>query len=536
MLCEGEPICIEWAKDSVTLPTVPAPENHPTHAGKMAPTSGTRLGVSGLTGDGIRGSLKTLTDGSLLRPDFVLLDDPQSDKSALSPTQNQRREALISGAVLGMAGPGKKMSAVMPCTVIQRGDMVDNILDRTKHPMWRGTRAKLVDGWPVNFQLWERYFELYRMDGLLEPPNFERSKRFYLENQEAMDAGATATWEDRKEPDEVSALQHAMHFYCRDPIMFASEYQNEPIDIRASSGFLDAISIMGKQHSAGQNELPIEVETVKAFIDCQKEQFFWQIWGYSAGFDGYLIDYGSYPEQPTGYYQKTQISNTLTKNYPNMGLEARIYAGLNDLIRELAGREWLRQEDGTEFRISRIGIDSGYQTATIRKVYRESQYRDRLTLTMGQGYGVAQRPMSDKTVKAGDVKGSHWFYARAKTGSVRTVEIDTNFWKSFFHRRLMIAIGDPGCFSLYNVENNQYHRLVAEHWTAEYCTPDLPGKYCKVDLWSEKPGKPDNDFFDCAVGCAVMASFDGLQMVGLEAAIDESRERPRADWSKWKRR
>jgi hypothetical protein len=50
----------------------------------MVPTSGSVVGVSGLTGEGIRGSLKTLTTGEMVRPDFVLIDDPQTPESARS--------------------------------------------------------------------------------------------------------------------------------------------------------------------------------------------------------------------------------------------------------------------------------------------------------------------------------------------------------------------------------------------------------------------------------------------------------------------
>jgi hypothetical protein len=37
------------------------------------------IGVSGLTGDGIRGSLFTHPDGRMIRPDLVLLDVPCSN-------------------------------------------------------------------------------------------------------------------------------------------------------------------------------------------------------------------------------------------------------------------------------------------------------------------------------------------------------------------------------------------------------------------------------------------------------------------------
>ena len=60
-------------------------------------------------------------------------------------SQCATRERIIAGAVLGLAGPGKKIAGIMPCTVIHPGDLADRILDREKHPEWNGERTKLVE-------------------------------------------------------------------------------------------------------------------------------------------------------------------------------------------------------------------------------------------------------------------------------------------------------------------------------------------------------------------------------------------------------
>jgi hypothetical protein len=98
-------------RTGVVLPTVAPPANWPRHwplrADGMVPTSGAVVSASGLTGEGIRGSLLTLTTGEMVRPDLVLLDDPQTHESAHSQTQNVTREQLVGADVLGMAGPGQ---------------------------------------------------------------------------------------------------------------------------------------------------------------------------------------------------------------------------------------------------------------------------------------------------------------------------------------------------------------------------------------------------------------------------------------------
>ena len=88
-------------------------------------------------------------DGKTVRPSLVVLDDPQTDESARSLSQCANREAILAGAVLGLGGPGKKISGIMPCTVIRPGDMADNILDRDKHPEWNGERTRMVYSFPI---------------------------------------------------------------------------------------------------------------------------------------------------------------------------------------------------------------------------------------------------------------------------------------------------------------------------------------------------------------------------------------------------
>ena len=89
--------------------------------------SGAILKVAGITGR-IRGMKHQTAAGESFRPDLVILDDPQTDESARSLWQCQARESILAGAVLGLAGPGRKISSIMPCTVIKPGDMADRIL------------------------------------------------------------------------------------------------------------------------------------------------------------------------------------------------------------------------------------------------------------------------------------------------------------------------------------------------------------------------------------------------------------------------
>jgi hypothetical protein len=166
----------------IVFPTVPPPANWPKHwplrgPDGMVPTSGVVIATSGLTGEGIRGVAQDAHTGEMVRPDFVLLDDPQTPESARSSTQNHNREQLVSADVLGMAGPGKAIAAVMPCTVIEPGDMVDRILDRAKHPLWRGERTGILKSMPKDLARGTRTSRSTRRCAQLEPPDFAERTR-----------------------------------------------------------------------------------------------------------------------------------------------------------------------------------------------------------------------------------------------------------------------------------------------------------------------------------------------------------------------
>src|SRR5262249_32694030 len=94
-LCQGRPTLMEGADEQIIFPTVAPPANWPKHwplrADGMVPTSGVIIGAAGLTSDGLRGLLITTDTGDFIRPDFVLLDDPQTRQSAQSPTGNVDR-------------------------------------------------------------------------------------------------------------------------------------------------------------------------------------------------------------------------------------------------------------------------------------------------------------------------------------------------------------------------------------------------------------------------------------------------------------
>jgi hypothetical protein len=512
-LCNGESTLIEWAKDRIVLPRVPKPPNL-DHDGIWAPTSGIVLGVSGLTGEGIRGSLFAHPDGRLVRPDWVLLDDPQTDESAGSLTQNDTRESLLAGAVLGMAGPDKTIAAVMPCTVIRKNDMADRILDRSKHPLWRGERTRMLRTMPTNMEAWERYFEVYRHCMSQEPPDIQEANDHYLEHRVELDAGAEASWDARKLADEVSAIQHAMNLYCRNRAAFFAEYQNDPLEAAVSEVTLTADQISSKTSTLARREIPADATTLTAMIDVHLELLYYTVTAWQEGFSGDVIDYGTFPPQNRSYFALRDAQPTLERAYRDatgktaVSEDEWIWWGLDQLSDSLLGREWLRQ-DNVPLNIGLCMIDAnwGQKTPLVKKFCRQSKHRANILASHGRYIKAGHKAMDEFKPRPGEQvgKGVPW-RKTAAIGGHRHLVWDTNWWKSFTYARLSVGHGGAGCLSLFKGN----HQLFADHMTSEK-ESQQDGPERKVPIWELIPGR-DNHWFDTTVGCVVAASVLGVTL------------------------
>ncbi|MEX0715158.1 MAG: terminase gpA endonuclease subunit, partial [Planctomycetaceae bacterium] len=486
--------------------------------------AGAIIKVAGITGR-IRGMKFKRPDGQTVRPSLVVLDDPQTDESARSLSQCATRESVLAGAVLGLAGPGKKISGIMPCTVIRPGDMADSILDRDRHPEWNGERTRMVYAFPTDEKLWAQYAEL-RAEGMRAGDGGKQATEFYGENREAMDAGAIIAWPERFNYDELSAIQHAMNLRLQDEAAFFAEYQNEPLpDETADDDLLTADQIAGKTNGMRRSEVPIGCNTVTMFVDVQQKLLFFMVCAWESDFTGYVLDYGTFPDQQRAYFTLRDARHTLSTAVPNTGLEGSIYAGLEALTGDYLGREW-RRDDGAALRIERCLVDANWGSSTdvVYQFCRQSSHAAVLTPSHGRFVGASSIPFSEYKRKAGDRVGHNWRIPNVRgKRAVRHVLFDTNYWKSFLHARLAVAMGDRGCLSLFG-DRSVEHRLLAEQLTAEYRVK-TEGRGRTVDEWKPRPEQPDNHWLDCLVGCAVAASIQGAVLFGTEAKTVVKRER-----------
>ena len=512
-LYKGGRTHIGWTAREVVVPTMPG-----------STASGAIIKVAGITGR-IRGMKYKRADGQTMRPSLVVIDDPQTDESARSLSQCATRESILAGAILGLAGPGKKISGIMPCTVIRPDDMADNILSRDKHPEWNGERTKMVYSFPTDERRWQRYAEL-RAESLRMHGDIRLATEFYVTNRDAMDAGAVVAWHERFNHDEASAIQHAMNLRLQDEAAFFAEYQNEPLpEVTGTEDELTADQIAGKVNRMRRGEVPIGCNHLTMFIDVQANLLFFVVAAWEDAFSGFVVDYGTFPDQQRPYFTLRDARNTLGLTTQSSGLEGSIYAGLERLTSDYLAREWPR-DDSAMLRIERCLVDANWGSSTdvVYQFCRQSPHASLIMPSHGRFAGASSQPFSEYKRKPGDRVGHNWRMPNVRgKRAVRHIVYDTNYWKTFIHARLAVAMGDRGSLSLFGDKADQ-HRLFAEHLTAEYRVK-TEGRGRTVDEWKMRPERGDNHWFDCLVGCAVSASMQGVVLDGTQATAPVKRQR-----------
>jgi Phage terminase large subunit (GpA) len=509
-LCGGKPTWLTWVQDTLVLPTV-----------KGSKAGGAVVKVAGLTAS-IRGLKHKRPDGVNLRPDLVVIDDAQTDESARSASQCVYRERVLSGAVLGMAGPGKKISGIMPCTVIAPGDVADSVLDPRKHPEWNGERTKLVYSFPAREDLWERYAVL-RADSFRAGRGGADATEFYRQNRAAMDEGAVVAWPERFKPDELSAVQHAMNLRIDDPVAFASEYQNDPLPLEQEApGGLAAAAVCARLSHLPRGTVPGWCTRLVAAVDVQQDLLFWCVAGWADGFSGAVVDYGAYPDQGRPYFTLADARPTLAAATGIGSVEGAVWEGLARLTKRLIERDW-PTEGGAFLRVERLLVDAGWQGELIRRFCRQSAHAATITPSLGRGITAGQAPIDQWPRQPGERRGHAWVQRVPKAGFGRLLIYDANVWKSFLAARLQQPQGESGALVLFGGDAGP-HRMFADHLMSEY-TVRTENKTTgrQVDEFKLRVHRPDNHLLDAATLCCVAASVQGVTLSGQPGG----RPRPR---------
>lgn len=490
-ILDGQRTHIKWTGDRLIFPTV---------AG--AKSSGVIVQASGLLGS-IRGLQQMRQDGETVRPNLVLLDDPQTDESARRPAQTARRLKVIDDAILGLAGPVQKIAVICPCTVIQPDDLADTLLDREIRPEWQGERTRLLVSLPTDLKWWDRYAEI-RQDSLRECGDIRLATEFYRANREQADAGAVPAWPARFEQGQDSAIQYAMDKRAVNEASFLAEYQNEPRhDEVEGIETLRAAELLERCNGLPRNELPDWVTRITAFADVQQDLLPWMVVGWGKDLRGAILDYGAWPAQSKRYYTLRDVSPSLREATDQPTVESAIEVGLDQLASWLFSQAW-----GSQLKCEWFGVDANWPISTAI-VYQAARRWPKLMPFHGRFVGAASLPMQLWKKKPGERVGHFW--RTSLEGTTRVVTCDSNSWKTMVLKRLKMPAGGDGAVTWFG-DKPYHHEMLCDQLSAEFAVR-VSGRGRRVDEWKNRPGR-DNHWWDCIVGAGVGASVIGVELPG----------------------
>lgn len=493
----------KWTKDEIALPDVTTQGQDDGKGGKIPQekatgyaSNGVIMRTAGITG-AVRGSKKDHAKKASSRPDFVILDDPQTRESAESQTQTETRENIINGDVLGLAGPDIKIAAVMLCTIIAQNDLSDRFLNHELHPEWQGKTTRMVVKWPdAQDTLWSEYGDLWRQDQINQTKN---ALKFYRRNRKAMDKGGVISWPQRKLKDDVSALQHAQDLLLSRGNQFYSEYQNDPQTRISSVYTLNPHLIMTRTDKTRQpGEIPEWAELIIASSDINP----------SYALTSAVTAFGGDQRAAVLWYHIDPMSadNSLTE----MQIRAAVYAQLSatgQILQHLPCKphNWYIDAGGTP---QGCVIDFAANSREICDIQAWACF--------GQGFKKYRQTHRTHRIQPGE--NLHTVIKRG--AAERWVLWHADYWREIMQRGWTGSPGAPGSISL----PAGHHKEFAEQICREQLTlKQVDSAGGVVWNWHTAPGA--HDYGDVMAQTFMGAAHSGVGSSGAVTQVATTRKR-----------
>lgn len=427
----GQPTMVHWGIRSIAWPVQ---VQSPVGIWCTSVTASVR-GVS------LRGSV---------RPDLVLLDDPQTDETAVNPRSVLKLESFVERTLALLAGPGVRMAMFAAMTAIAPNDLTDRL---RRSPHWTVVEQPALLGQPRELGLWERYLELRR-------ENPDEAARFYQAHRAQLEAGVQAVWPHNHPADWPSAVAYLVGAMLENPAAFAAEFQGRPTASTDVTAVLPARTWVERQRS-----VPAMPPRVVA-VDIQQRLLYWL--GLSATQDGVVITaYGTEPEQG---------QCTFTAADPPRPFVTEPGEAINQPILDAIQRLLDRWPDAAFI------IDAGWGLITRDLV---AQFGQHPRVYLAQGSATVPK---EPTARAGETVGVGW---TMRAGKSRWLRFNPNVWKDHL---LTVMTATPGSADCLLIDGSR-HPLLVVHLESEH--RDHQGR------WKMRPAQ-ENHWLDCLTMALVL--------------------------------
>lgn len=488
---------IIWTQDEIGFPYVPGSP----YGGRYLTYFGLDSAIRGVHFNGVR-------------PDFALIDDPETHEVANSETQHFQIEEMIDGDIALLSGPDKQMSRVILTTIQNRRCYSFRATDRKLKPAFEGDRFGMLETWPERFDLWQEYISIRQRAQADGDKDGIAATRFYISNQDAMREGAVISnpyrFANRQNkngiPIEVDALQ-AFFNKVADLGMTRvnAELQNDPdLEEAAETIGLTAGKVASRISGLAQNELPKSDGQVFVGIDIGKYYSHWvKIFSYGNAIAN-IIDYG--------VMENPGMSSDITPQAVQVALLNSLLNWRSDIISTHpptfclvdsgdytdAVYEFVRQAGGTPFAAS--------------KGYAASKF------FIGQEN--ATRRIFDQCWAGLLVQERLWLY-----------HVNTEHWKQQVHERFAVQtfnsqnqIND-GSLSLFASEDTKKHLSFSHHIVAEERRDTFIDGKGMVRKWVQT--NKNNHWLDATALALAAAGVYGHRLIRVAPVVVPEQSKPR---------
>ena len=451
--------------------------------------------IGGATINGnIRGLNHPQEDGTVLRPDFIFIDDVQDRETAKSPVQVLDTIAIIDGDVAGCGDAGKDLAMVMACNCITPNDVPAHYL---KNSEWRSLRVPCIESWPDGWDdkdsaaraAWDEWAEVWRASG--------DDVAFYRAHRETMTAGmklsAPAAFKgSEKCPD---AFYGVIRMYCRmGHDAFMAERQQAPVDPVASAGpytLTPAIIQSRSDKRRKMHERPDWVTRVLASTDINPSHALTTVVvGFGEDQTAAVLWYGLHRLAIPGNTPAPMLARML---FDQLAIHGKALAGL-----PVHPEAWAIDGGGAQFDPVVRFAEMAARTVGIQA----------FAFT---GRGSKNYRPNGKTVSGPPREQCHSAMDRKDGRVIRWVPWNADYWKEVAQRAWLGEIGSPGAVSLFDGLHSEF--------AAQVCGDKLMGKgeIGGQMIWNfhRVPGR--NDFGDAMAQAYALAAYGGIGTCGRTA-------------------
>lgn len=435
---------IVWTDDYISLPKV---------AG--SPYGGVKMNYYGLDA-AFRGA-----NIDADRPDFIIIDDPETRESARSPKQIDDRKAILQQDIEGLTSQEDNLAIVVLTTVQNTFSLSFQLTEKTLMPSYNGRRFGMVLEWPTNGDLWQEYIRLRKTAQIDGDEQGVLAVDHYIANFEAMNEGVKML-SDYFVPIEqdgrqlvLSAIQQAYNKIAdTNEDAYRTEYQNDPPKQTGPQGSGISKEIVASRLSGLSRRIcPANTRYLSVGVDVGKYQLHWTVCAWWEGAGGCVVDYG------------TEKVYGTSQGDGDIATEKEVFEALVRLRDRLNAYEYKDTTD-TLRRLQCGYIDSGAYTNAIYAFVKQCggiwhaikglpNYRQRTRNQRGLRVGKHQHEQDMPAV------------------GISLTELDADYWKQFVHERFLTPCFDEnnmlrrGSLSLFSLAEGLNHLDYAEQLTNE---------------------------------------------------------------------